>query len=167
MSMLETPASVHSVCRGRTELSVGPEGATARFALRLRLDHREMARSKLLPPPPPPSSASSFRDVERFWKARRGPPLLAHALDPDAIVWSAESAVGNPRRGEWTNLGTGEVVECWRVSLKELGPSGMGQRAWKGKARADGERFEGDWGIVFTAMPGQSTGFECDSEASN
>lgn len=114
-----------------------------------------MARAKAPPLPPPPSPSSSFRDVERFWKARRrdSPPSLAFALDPDAIVWGPSSAPGSPRRGVWTNTVTGEEVECWKVPLEDLSASGMGQRAWKGKVRA---ADESDWGVVITAMPGES-----------
>ncbi|KAK4702620.1 hypothetical protein P7C70_g3603, partial [Phenoliferia sp. Uapishka_3] len=109
------------------------------------------------PLPPPPTPGCSFRDVERYWKTRRGttPPNLAYALDPDAIIWSSSSSPGSPRRGIWTNTETREEVVCWKVQLEDMSSCGMGQTGWKGKEReGEAEGDENDWGVVIPALPG-------------
>ncbi|KAM0754441.1 hypothetical protein T439DRAFT_338281 [Meredithblackwellia eburnea MCA 4105] len=107
-----------------------------------------MGKKPVQPLPPAPSSTSTFRQVERFWKARRGgrlQPALDHAFDVADVVWDAEGG-----EGVWVNRVNGEVVRCRRVSLREREEEDETGRG-KGKARM---RTEGRWAVLFPDSPG-------------
>lgn len=128
---------------------VVPAVSRSFFSLSFPNARTRMARRKpnqALPPPSPPTSTSTFRDVERFWKARRAPPSLAYALDTSAIEWEGgTTSDSEPQRGVWRNTETGEELACLRVRLAEVDEEG-----WKGK----GKEGEEEWGIIITSVPG-------------
>lgn len=96
-----------------------------------------------------PTVSNAFRDAERLFKDRNSPPRISLAFDHRQIAWD-DSENDDRLHGVWTS-GTGERVECYRVSLAGLSESEMGQSRWKGKAKQTDE----DYAIVVPRIPGE------------
>ena len=110
-----------------------------------------MPKPKGKPTPPNPTN-SPFRIAEKYWRARVVTPDFRKAFDVDRIRW--ESSDGGERtRGWWEEEGGERRIECWKVSLCEIGDTGLGT-AWKGKEKeVDGENA---FAIIVPAIPGRS-----------
>ncbi|ORY74308.1 hypothetical protein BCR35DRAFT_268467 [Leucosporidium creatinivorum] len=106
---------------------------------------------KKKPPTYDTSNDSPFRTAERYWKSRATNPDLRRALSVEAIEWE-ESDQSGRRKGVWRG-DEGNELECWMVRVGEL--QEMGQKRWKGKAKAvEGDIEEQDYAVIIPAIPG-------------